>query len=418
MPRGSDSQTPATFQLMQGRDNAASLLSLLKQRLHQGQPLESLADEKVLHNDARAAEETLMRIQTVSLLLALIVCCHVGDVFAGIISGNSVTAETTIQLGTQVEHRGFSESTGPQGDFDHLTAYSADASLSLDDGLSGGTATALATAKANHLGVYVDLALNSSLKIVNDQPVAYNAYGSAFATSEWQDHVFVSFQNPLLPFSENSALEMIVEIHGNAFDIGNVYGNPDGEYVKNEIVEVRAYAYEKVYLETLDDGSWYPVEFTEDDDGLDYGWEYEVKYTNSIPSHGRLTVRPAAPASTFGLLGINTRLSADVKIILEAGLKGESVGSSDGHPGTNSNRTTLDFSHTLSILGFRFYGANGDMMDPDLFQVTSQTGYIYDSLGPEVSAVPEPGSLTLVGLGALGMAAGWRRRRASLAAGE
>lgn len=75
-------------------------------------------------------------------------------------------------------------------------------------------------------------------------------------------------------------------------------------------------------------------------------------------------------------------------------------------PGLN----TVDFSHTIEIGNFEFFDQNGDRIYGTL---TSALGFEYS----QALAVPEPCTLTLVGLGTVGLlVSGMRRRRPTKAA--
>lgn len=68
--------------------------------------------------------------------------------------------------------------------------------------------------------------------------------------------------------------------------------------------------------------------------------------------------------------------------------------------------SVVDFSNTVTFKNVVITDLEGNPIPGSL---TSESGVNYN---PVVQAVPEPGSLTLAGLGALGMAVGaWRRRR-------
>jgi hypothetical protein len=79
-------------------------------------------------------------------------------------------------------------------------------------------------------------------------------------------------------------------------------------------------------------------------------------------------------------------------------------GATSGNPLGSSHEVTVGFSGTLLNAGGLASGTGGNASSDLLY------GYTKFTVGP-TTAVPEPGSLTLVGIGAVGLIGyGWRRR--------
>jgi hypothetical protein len=78
-----------------------------------------------------------------------------------------------------------------------------------------------------------------------------------------------------------------------------------------------------------------------------------------------------------------------------------------------TTRSVVDYSHTLTFSPFLITDINGNYIPgSENWEIVGSSGLVYPSAVP-VQSVPEPGSLTLIGLGAVGMACGAFRRRRS-----
>jgi hypothetical protein len=84
-------------------------------------------------------------------------------------------------------------------------------------------------------------------------------------------------------------------------------------------------------------------------------------------------------------------------------------GFADASAGVGS--AVVDASHTISLDGLWFTDGNGNPIPASSVRVTSEFGFNYHILNAAPQVVPEPGTLTLVGMGAFGLVAGAIRRR-------
>jgi hypothetical protein len=80
--------------------------------------------------------------------------------------------------------------------------------------------------------------------------------------------------------------------------------------------------------------------------------------------------------------------------------------------GNVTEHAKVDFKNTIEILGIIPYDSDGNILPSNSLTITSESGLIYPVLGLEPLAAPEPGTLTLAGLGVVGLvASAWRQRR-------
>ena len=86
----------------------------------------------------------------------------------------------------------------------------------------------------------------------------------------------------------------------------------------------------------------------------------------------------------------------------------ESIAGTGFGPGRNSGvgTSTADFLNTAAIEGLLFYDANMNPLQTPV-DITSALGISYQ----QIEAVPEPGTLTLLGIGAIGVLTKRRRWR-------